>query len=119
MELERPVDPESKLKTPYDFKRLEGSVGRLLKDHERLAAEHEALVFELVERQHKIALLEAELERERERRAQAVEVVDRVLDRVAGIEATLFSSAGTNSSSDSDSESSQEQAASSNLSEAP
>ena len=61
----------------------------LLRDHAQLSAEYEALIFELVERQQKIAALEAELDQERARRADAVGVVDRVLERVASIESSL------------------------------
>lgn len=114
MEFERSVDPDSSSASSpagsssdaydsssrassdaYDFERLEGSVETLLRDHAQLSAEYEALIFELVERQQKIATLEAELVTERSRRADAVQVVDRVLDRVASIESSLAGEAPT------------------------
>lgn len=104
MDFERPVDPQSPAsashesshagasqESPYDFERLERSIDLLLEDHQRLKAEHEALIFELVERQQKMAALESELAEERALRANAVEVVDRVLNRVDQIEQTVFS----------------------------
>lgn len=89
MDFERPGDSESSSNSRFDFERLERSIEQLLDDHERLGAEHEALIFELVERQHKIAALESELQLERSRRSKAVDVVDRVLTRVETLEQTL------------------------------
>ena len=52
----------------YDFDRLEQSVEFLLKEHERLSAEREALLSELVDREQRIATLENSLSSGQERR---------------------------------------------------
>ena len=66
----------------YDFDRLEQCVDFLIEEHERLSSEREALLSELLEREHRIAALEAELEREQGRRATAVEGVDKIIGRL-------------------------------------
>ena len=73
----------------FDFERLEHSVQSLLKDHERLTAEREALMAELGDREHRIATLEARLEDERRSRSSALERVDRILSRVASLQAVV------------------------------
>jgi chromosome segregation ATPase len=66
----------------YDFDRLERSVGFLIEEHERLSGERAALLEELVEREHRIATLEARLKKERTQRTVAVEGVDKLLARL-------------------------------------
>jgi hypothetical protein len=66
----------------YDFDRLEACVDFLIGEHERLSSEREALLAELVEREHRIAALEAQVEAERNRRATAVEGVDKIIGRL-------------------------------------
>ena len=73
----------------YDFGRLERSVEYLLKDHERLSTEREALLAELIEREHRISVLEAKLASEDRRRMTAVENVDRILARLEALEAGI------------------------------
>jgi chromosome segregation ATPase len=77
----------------YDFDRLEQSVEFLLKEHERLSAEREALLSELVDREQKIASLESAVREGRERRAAAIESVDALLGRLEKLQATVTSSA--------------------------
>jgi len=92
MNAERPSDRASTRSTPYDFERLERSVEILLKEHERLSAEREALLEELVEREQRIGFLDARLSTERERRATAVESVDRILERLLMLERQVLQS---------------------------
>ncbi len=66
----------------YDFDRLERSVEFLIEEHERLSGEREALVEELVDREHRIAKLESLLEEERCKRVTAIEGVDKLLTRL-------------------------------------
>lgn len=70
----------------FDFERLEQSVGALLRDHDRLAAEREALLAELAEREHRLAVLEGRLDRERMCRVSAAEGVDRLIARVESLQ---------------------------------
>ena len=89
MNAERPSDRASTRSQPYDFERLERSVEYLLKDHERLDAEREALREELVERERRIAGLEAKLAAEGERRVSAVDRLDRILTRLQEFESVV------------------------------
>jgi predicted nucleic acid-binding Zn-ribbon protein len=89
MNAERPSDRDSSRSSRYDFDRLERSVGHLLKDHERLAAEREALLEELVDREQRIAALEAKLSAERERCANALEAVDQVISKLDQLESEV------------------------------
>ena len=74
----------------FDFERLEQSIDELLHDHERLTAEREALMSELVDREHRIATLESRLRDERDRRATALEGVSRILARVESLQASVL-----------------------------
>ena len=56
------ADGETLAAGRYDFDRLERSIEFLLEEHERLTTEREALLAELVDREHKIATLETRLE---------------------------------------------------------
>ena len=98
MNAERPSDRASSQSAPYDFERLERSVEILLKEHERLSAEREALLEELVERERRISSLEASLSSEGARRVSAVKSVDRILERLQSIELQVSES---NASTDS------------------
>ena len=89
MNAERPSDRVSTRPPSYDFKRLERSVEHLLRDHERLAAEREELLEELVERERRIAALESNLAAEGERRVSAVDQLDRILKRLDELEADV------------------------------
>jgi len=89
MNAERPGENDSSRTDRYDFERLERSIEFLLKEHERQSAERDALVEELIERERRIASLEAKLEAEGQRRATAVASVDRILDRLEMLEAGL------------------------------
>jgi DNA repair exonuclease SbcCD ATPase subunit len=73
----------------YDFDRLERSVEFLLAEHERLSAEHEALLGELRERGHRIAQLESRLESERATRRSAAEDVTKILSRLEQLQASV------------------------------
>jgi hypothetical protein len=79
----------------YDFDRLDRAVRFLLEEHERLSAEREALLGELVEREQRIAALEAQLDRERVRRASAIDGVDRVLARLEELHSNVTTAAET------------------------
>jgi chromosome segregation ATPase len=81
----------------YDFDRLEQSVEFLLKEHERLSAEREALLSELVDREQKIATLENALSSGQERRAAAIESVDALLARLEQLQATVTNAAEVSS----------------------
>lgn len=91
MNAERPSDRVSPRSPSYDFKRLERSVEHLLKDHERLSAEREELLEELVERERRISGLESKLVVEGERRVSAVESLDRILKRLEELESDVAS----------------------------
>jgi len=71
----------------YDFDRLERSVEFLIKEHERLSQEREALLSELMDREHRISSLETRLESERGRRVRALEGLDRILERLEKLQA--------------------------------
>ena len=75
----------------YDFDRLERSVAFLIEEHERLCAEREALLEELVDREQRISALESRLERESTRRVTAVEGVDKMLSRLEQLQASISS----------------------------
>lgn len=77
----------------YDFERLERSVDFLIHEHERLSAEREALLGELLDREHRIAALEARLEAERSMRALAVQSVNGILARLEGLQASVCAAA--------------------------
>jgi chromosome segregation ATPase len=81
----------------YDFDRLEKSVEFLIEEHERLSGEREALLSELIEREHRIATLESRLEEERSKRATAVEGVDKILGRLDQLQASVASAAEASS----------------------
>ena len=82
MEVGSRSDEEPSRVGQYDFDRLEQSVEFLIKEHERLSSEREALVAELVDREHRIAVLESNLAEEHGKRATAVEGVDKILVRL-------------------------------------
>ncbi len=86
MNAERPGENVSVRTDRYDFGRLERSVEFLLKDHERLGSERDALLAELIEREHRITVLESKLAAEDQRRATAVDSVDRILARLEALE---------------------------------
>lgn len=73
----------------YDFERLERSVDFLIREHERLSAEREALLGELLEREHRIASLEGKLDSERALRAAAVESVNKILSRLEQLQVNV------------------------------
>lgn len=73
----------------YDFDRLERSIDFLIDEHRRLSAEREALLGELREREHRIAILESRLESERAQRSSAVEHVDKILSRLEQLQASV------------------------------
>lgn len=73
----------------YDFERLERSVDFLIHEHERLSAEREALLGELLDREHRIAALESKLEAERALRAGAFASVNGILTRLEGLQARV------------------------------
>ena len=89
MNAQRPGENVSPRTDRYDFDRLERSVEYLLKDHERLRTEREALVAELIDREHRITVLETKLAAEAQRRGSAVESVDRILARLEKLEAGI------------------------------
>lgn len=73
----------------YDFDRLEQSIEFLIKEHERLSGEREALVSELVDREHRIATLESRLEVEHGKRVTAIEGVEKILGRLETLRASV------------------------------
>lgn len=73
----------------YDFERLERSVEFLIREHQRLSAEREALLGELMDREHRLASVETKLEVERTLRATAVESVNRILSRLEQLQASV------------------------------
>lgn len=77
----------------YDFERLEGSVEFLIREHQRLSAEREALLGELLDREHRIASLESRLESERATRATAVEGVNKILSRLEQLQSSIRTAA--------------------------
>ena len=89
MNAERPSDKGSSPADRFDFDRLERSVEILLEEHASMSAEREALLAELVDREHRIGILEARLEAESKRRASAVDGVDRILARLEELESDL------------------------------
>ena len=77
----------------YNFDRLELSVEFLIKEHERLSGEREALLAELVDREHRIATLETRLDGEKAKRATAAEGVDKILARLEQLQASAAAAA--------------------------
>lgn len=73
----------------YDFDRLERSIDFLIGEHRRLSAEREALLSELLDREHRIAILESRLEGERSTRAGAVDRVNKILSRLESLQASV------------------------------
>ena len=86
-------DEETSRAGQYDFDRLEHSVEFLIKEHERLSGEREALVAELVDREHRISTLESRLANEQGKRATAVEGVNKILARLDQLRTSVASSA--------------------------
>jgi chromosome segregation ATPase len=86
-------DEETSRVDQFDFDRLEQSVDFLISEHQRLSGEKEELLSELLEREHRISMLEGRLEDERRKRATAAEGVDKILGRLE----QLQSSVGTGS----------------------
>lgn len=86
-------DEESSRTGSYDFARLERSVEFLLKEHQRLSGEHEALLVEFVDREHRISSLERRLETEKRSRATAVETVDKILGRLEQLQTSATAAA--------------------------
>ena len=90
-------DAETSRVEPYNFDRLGHSVEFLIKEHQRLSGEREALLVELVDREHRITTLETRLDAERVKRATAVEGVDKILARLEQLQvsATAAAEAGS------------------------
>jgi hypothetical protein len=86
-------DEETSRVGQYGFDRLEQSVEFLIKEHERLSGEREALVAELVDREHRIAVLESSLDEERGKRATAVDGVDKILTRLEQLRTSVTANA--------------------------
>lgn len=86
-------DEETSGVDQFNFDRLEQSVDFLISEHQRLSGEKEELLSELLEREHRLSMLEGRLEDERRKRATAVEGVDKILGRLE----QLQSSVGTGS----------------------
>lgn len=82
---ERAGDAEGR----YDFDRLERSIDFLIDEHQRLSAEREALLGELLDREHRIAILESRLEAERSTRTSAVDRVNKILSRIEQLQASV------------------------------
>jgi len=90
MNADRPSDRASSRSSQYNFERLERSIEFLLEDHDRLSAEREALLEELVERERRIATLESKLVAESKRRGVALESVDQILQRLQELESEVI-----------------------------
>jgi len=86
-------DEETSRVGQYDFDRLEQSVEFLIHEHERLSGEHEELLAELADREHRIAVLETRLDEEQGQRATAIEGVDKILTRLEQLRASVTSNA--------------------------
>jgi chromosome segregation ATPase len=85
----------------YDFQRLERAIAYLIDEHERLAREkdrleqeHAALREELVDREQRLAALQQELTSERGRRRTALEGVDKLIERLDQVQASVGAMAG-------------------------
>jgi chromosome segregation ATPase len=79
----------------YDFDRLERSIDFLIDEHRRLSAEREALLGELLDREHRIATLESRLESERSSRSSAVSRVYQILTRLNHLHASVVTASET------------------------
>jgi hypothetical protein len=77
----------------YDFDRLEQSVEFLINEHERLSGEREALLGELLDREHRSSTLERRLDAEQSKRRVAVEGVDKILARLEQLQASVTAAA--------------------------
>jgi len=93
MDAESRSDQEPSRVGQYDFDRLEQSVEFLIKEHERLSGEREALLSELLDREHRISILESRLDSEQSKRATAVEGVDKILARLEQLQTSVTASA--------------------------
>ncbi len=82
-------DEETSRVDQFDFDRLEQSVDFLISEHQRLSGEKEELLSELLEREHRISMLEGRLEEERRKRATAVEGVDKILGRLEQLQSSV------------------------------
>jgi hypothetical protein len=91
------LDQESSRIDRYDFDRLEQSVEFLIKEHERLSGEHEGLLAELVDREHRISTLESRLDLMQNKRAVAVEGVDKIIARLEQLQTSLTAAAKVSS----------------------
>jgi chromosome segregation ATPase len=87
-------DADSSRAGRYDFDRLERSVEFLIKEHERLNQEREAMLAELADREHRISTLQSRLDSEQGRRVQAVEGLDRLLARLEALQAEVTAASG-------------------------
>ena len=93
MNAESRSDADESRAPHYNFDRLEQSVEFLIKEHERLSGEREALLAELVDREHRIATLETRLGGEKAKRATAAEGVDKILARLEQLQASAAAAA--------------------------
>ena len=91
------IDGDTSQVNRYDFDRLEQSIEFLIDEHQRLSGEREALLSELVDREHQISMLESRLEEERNKRATAVEGVDKILGRLEQLRTSVATAAGASS----------------------
>ena len=91
------IDGDTSRVNRYDFDRLEQSIEFLIDEHQRLSGEHEALLSELVDREHQISMLESRLEEERNKRATAVEGVDKILGRLEQLRTSVATAAEASS----------------------
>lgn len=91
------TDGDTSRANQYDFDRLEQSIEFLIDEHERLSSEHEALLSELVDREHRVSTLESRLEEERSKRATAVEGVDKILGRLEQLQTSVAAAAEASS----------------------
>ena len=91
------IDGDTSQVNRYDFDRLEQSIDFLIDEHQRLSGEREALLSELVDREHQISMLESRLEEERNKRATAVEGVDKILGRLEQLRTSVATAAEASS----------------------
>jgi chromosome segregation ATPase len=80
----------------YDFQRLERAIEYLIEEYQKLAREKDrveqeraALRDELVEREQRLASLQADLDAERGRRRTALEGVEKLLGRLDQLQASV------------------------------
>ena len=79
---------------PITIERLELALTRLVAGQDALLARIDSLEKSLVERDHRLAELESQVDSGEEKRAQALELLDSLLDQLDELEGRAESAAG-------------------------